>query len=267
MLLRSYSLGEPSFSHLIMAHRLSIPIRFEFLRTPAIWELRTVEGDRHHSAQLFAFSRVLSDDSLDAFKLTELDGWKRRDEFFEITDGNDAKLLKFLAKVGVWSNMEISGHWSQEVMRHCREGHPVPISVQGLWRFREGLKWALLNKREFRERDAPRLSRPETGLQLVQRSGIEFPLRFELESVASGLVTITDAYHMLLATVFADVARGIRFKTCKRRDCLRPFAIESKHVRIFCSQYCGHLVSQRKKRQKEQMEKRAERRRAKKSGK
>ena len=124
----------------------------------------------------------------------------------------------------------------------------------------KGLKQYLTNTKRFKENYAPLLPRPETGLQLVKQSGIEFPLRFELTEVASGIVTITDTYHMLLATVFADVARGIRFKTCKRKDCQKPFAIESAHKRKYCGQYCGHLVSQRKKRATEQEERRTKER-------
>ena len=65
-------------------------------------------------------------------------------------------------------------------------------------------------------------------------------------AMSVGAVTITNARHMLFATVLADVARGIRFKTCKRKDCRKPFPIESEHKRDYCKPYCGHLVSLRK---------------------
>jgi hypothetical protein len=244
-----------------MAHILDIPIRFRFLKIPAKWEIRTVNGQPHHKAQQFAFAKVLGDPF--EMDLPELDGWKYRDAFFELAAGDDEKLLKFLADVGVFSNLELSGHWSEEVSQHCREGHPLPIDPCSVWRFREGLRDALLDKKAFRETYASPLPRNTTAREMVQEPGIEFPLRFELGDVTSGVVTTTDAYHMLLATVYADVARGIRFKTCRREDCLKPFPIASEHARKFCSQYCGHLVSQRKKRAAEQKEKReAKRKRA-----
>ena len=99
----------------------------------------------------------------------------------------------------MWVRQEgqLLDHWSDEVMRHYREEHLIPLDVRGLWTFREGLKDALVNKKSFKETYAAPLSRPETGVQLIQqRSGFEFPLRFELTKVASGLVTVTDAYHM-----------------------------------------------------------------------
>jgi hypothetical protein len=234
-----------------VAHNLDIPIRFRFLRIPAIWEIRTVNGRPHHREREFAFSKLLTDDSLEAFELEELNGWDCRDAFFRIPEGDKGKLLEFLKTVGVFSNLELSGHWSDEVTKHCREGHPVPIDVRGIWKLRDGLKRALLNRGEFAEVYAPPLSRPRTARQLVQQSGINFPLRFEVGKVASGVVTTTEAYHMLLATVFADVVRGTRFKTCEREDCGSPFPITSEHSRKFCCQYCGHLVSQRKKRERD----------------
>ena len=57
---------------------------------------------------------------------------------------------------------------------------------------------------------------------MLVRDEIEFPLSLELSSVASGVVTLTDTYSALLATVFFDVARGVRFKVCAKPDCKRP---------------------------------------------
>lgn len=231
-----------------MAQHLDIPIRFRFMKIPAMWEIRTVKGKPNHREKQFAFSKLLTDGSFEMLKLSELDGWECRDEFFGIPEGDNGKLLKFLTNVGVFSNLELLGHWSEEVTQHCRDGHPVPLDLRGLWKLRDGLRHALIDKNNFKQDCAAHLPRAATAIEMVRQSGIEFPLRFELESVASGVVTTTDAYHMLLATVFADVARGIRFKTCNREDCQRPFPITSEHARKFCSQYCGHLVSQRKKR-------------------
>lgn len=218
-----------------MAHTLNIPIRFRFIRVPVVWDIRSVKAQRNHKERQLAFPKLLEEG-----KPAELNGWSCRDEFFKIPIGDDTKLLNFLTNVGVFSNLEILGHWSDEVAEHCRSGHPVPIDLRGLWKFREGLRHSLMNREAFKRDSAD----------------MDFPLSFELGSVASGLVTTTDAYHMLLATVFADVTRGIRFKTCKREDCQTPFPLTSKHVKTFCSQYCGHLVSQRKIRAAKQRKRR-----------
>jgi hypothetical protein len=246
--------------------RLKIPIQLRFLRIPTAWNIRTVEG--RGNQRLFAFPKVQDDGSLRAFKVSELDGWQCREEFFELPEGDNDALLKFLAKMGVWlrSESELLDHWSKDVVQHCRDGHPMPVDVRGLWAFREALKQALVNKKAFKETYAPLLSRPETGLQFLQQSGVEFLMRLELTTVASGVVTITDAYHMLLASVFFDIARGIRFKICARKDCGIPFALESKHDKKFHTWYCGHITTVRKNRPHKGRKRAAKREARKKAG-
>src|ERR1700726_764915 len=85
---------------------------------------------------------------------------------------------------------EMLDHWSKAVIDHYKDGHPVPIDIRGLWKFRERLKNALVDTKAFKATYAPLLSRPETGVQLAQESGSEFPLRLEITDVASGVVTL-----------------------------------------------------------------------------
>jgi hypothetical protein len=236
-----------------MAQTLNLPIHVRFERIPVRWEIRSVKGDSRHDGGEYAFPTLVTDGSLDAFMVSELDAWTCRDEFFAIPENDNEKLRRFLERVGIWmrEDFDLKGHWSKEVTRHYREGNPIPVAVPGLWRFRESLRRALVNKKAFKETYAAPLPRPKTGRQLLQQSDIEFPLSLELTGVAAGVVTLTDAYHMLQATVFFDVARGIRFKVCQREDCKAPFPVESEHERVFCTQYCGHLVSQRANRRAE----------------
>lgn len=129
---------------------------------------------------------------------------------------------------------------------------PLIVRPAEVWSFREDLKYGLLvgNRKWFKEMVTPVRSKPRAWVDLYSwRTANQFELRFELSDVAVGAVTITNARHMLFATVLADVARGIRFKTCKRKDCRKPFPIESEHKRDYCKPYCGHLVSLRKKRE------------------
>jgi hypothetical protein len=203
---------------------------------------------------------------LDAFKVTELDAWNCRDAFLSIPENDNDKLLQFLETVGQWSRSEgdITRHWSQEVQRHISDGNPTPLSVAGLWIFQRSLKQALLNKSAFKKMYAPLTARPKTGVELLQEGhqGVAFPLRFEITDVPFGVLTLTCAYDALLATVFFDVARGLKFKVCSRKDCGKPFPITSDHAKWFCSQYCGHLVSQRNKREMEKKKRQAEKERA-----
>lgn len=223
--------------------RIEIPIRLSFQPIPTMWEIRRVEGGPHHEARDYAFPRLIEGDSPGAHKIKELDPWVCRDEFFSIQEKDKKALLKFLGKVGVvWlqTDRELADHWSKDVMQHYRAEHLIPIDVGGLWKFRESLKRAMTNKTAFKETYAPLLADSEDG--------VEFPLRLELTNVASGALTLTDAYHALLATVFFDVARGIPFKTCERKDCGQPFPLESKHEKKFCSWYCAHITTVRKNR-------------------
>lgn len=232
-----------------MTHQ-NIPIHLRFLRVPAVWEIRTIARQPKRESVEFAFSKIQSDGSLDAFRVSELDAWKCREEFFNLPKGDNGALLKFLTKMGVWLKLDgkLLDHWSSEVMQHYREGHPIPIDIRGLWKFREGLRHSLVSKRAFREIYAPHLSSPKTGLELMRQSRTEFPLRFELANVALGVVTLTDTYHMLLATVFLDVASGLRFRFCERSDCGNLFPVESRHEKKFCCWYCAHITTVRRNR-------------------
>jgi hypothetical protein len=60
---------------------------------------------------------------------------------------------------------------------------------------------------------------------------------------------LTDACQVAIRmTTTIDLLRQVKFKTCARRDCGLPFPVTSNHKRDYCSQYCGHLESVRRKR-------------------
>ena len=186
--------------------------------------------------------------SLDAEVLSELNGWHWRDEFFRLPEDDLDPLAAFLNEVGAWPSSADSTDIPGHAIRY-----PVFVQPDDVWAFRENLNYALLdrNRKWFKETVTPVLPKPKTWLDLYPpQPANDFELRFELSGVAAGVVTLTNARHMLFATVLADVARGIRFKTCKRKDCRNPFAIESGHKRDYCGQYCGHLESVRRNRAK-----------------
>jgi len=60
---------------------------------------------------------------------------------------------------------------------------------------------------------------------------------------------LTDACAVAIRmTTTMDLWRQLKFATCARRDCGRPFQVKSDHKRNYCSQYCGHLESVRRNR-------------------
>jgi len=215
-----------------VAQPINIPIRFRFLKVPIKWELTGTD--------LSGKPRKID---LEERSLSELDGWQCRREFLDLRENDPNALLAFLDKVGMWQGTE-APYWPIKVLR---------VESANVWDFREDLKSALLYPKNFMDQLAPQIPAPKTLLDLyLPHPANDFRLRFELSRVAAGVVTILNAREMLLATALTDVARGIRFKSCKRKDCGRPFPIESEHERKYCSQYCGHLESLRRKRREEQ---------------
>jgi hypothetical protein len=221
----------------IMAHNI-IPIRFRFIKIPVAWDLSV-----NARVGPVVRGRLGSRKSPEQVRLAEIDGWQCRDEFFSIPDNDVGGFTRFLNKIGVWSQDSESAafDWSR---------YPLFVHLDDVWRFRQDLMDALLHRKEFAARFLPVQQRPGTLVDLMRQTdpANQFPLSFEVAKLASGVVTVTNGRMMLLATVLADVARGIRFKACKRKDCRKPFSIESRHKRDYCGQPCAHLESVRKKR-------------------
>jgi hypothetical protein len=62
-------------------------------------------------------------------------------------------------------------------------------------------------------------------------------------------VMVTDACEAAIRTTTTmDLLRQLKFKTCARPDCDKPFPVTSKHERNYCTQYCAHLESVRRSR-------------------
>jgi hypothetical protein len=236
-----------------MAQPINIPVHFQFLRTPCVWEIRTVMrrwavGEPRVPVRMLFPTTDIREDYRGKPQL--LDGWNCRDEFFKLPQ-NEESLLGFLSKVGVWYPGSVtSGHWSKEVMRHCLEGHPLPLPVDGVWGWRKSLGESLVNRKKFIENHAPALQQAQTLAEALHRGSRsnKFSLSLEMEKSPEGVVTVTNAHHMLLTTVYVDIVRGLGFKYCRRSDCKAPFAVTNNHEKFYCSQPCAHLENVRKKR-------------------
>jgi hypothetical protein len=58
---------------------------------------------------------------------------------------------------------------------------------------------------------------------------------------------LTDACQVAIRmTTTIDLLQQTKFQVCARPDCAVPFAVKSKHNRIYCTQYCAHLESVRR---------------------
>jgi hypothetical protein len=218
-----------------MAH-IEIPIRLIFQRIPIAWEIRTVRGDTHHKARDYAFPTLLADTG----RAKNLDAWDCRDDFFSLREMDNKALHAFLTKVGLFLRQDgdLLGHWSGEVVEHYRNERLTPLSVDGFWKFQQSLKRGLTNIDRFKKTYAPLFTDEEDGL--------EFPLRLELTKVAQGVLTLNDAYHALLVSIFFDIASGLRFRICALPECGRPFPLGSRPEKSYCTQYHAHLASKRR---------------------
>jgi hypothetical protein len=190
-----------------------------------------------------------------------LDGWECRDEFFKLPQTENA-LLGFLNKVGVWtSKRHYTADWSKEVKRHFREGHPLSIPVNGLWAWRETLRKALVNKKGFVEDLAPPPRNiMDAQLRVSASPSNQFVLCLDLRKHPEGVVTVTDAHHMLLTTVYVDIIRGLEFRYCQ--SCEAPFHIGSRPEKKFCEHNCAKREGMRKMRRLVRQAKDEERREA-----
>jgi hypothetical protein len=232
--------------------QINTPIRLRFLRIPTKWELRVIKGETRREDTLNAFGYCKTQNALNRARAVELDAWGFRDDFFALAENDNEALLTLLEKGGKWGQTKEEAPGtdalnlgSDEANQHYRKGNPCPLFVSDVWLFREALKRCLQNKSAFKETYAPLLKQPGTGFH---GRGVEFPFCLELTNVVLGVVTVSDIYEALLATVFFDVARGIRFKTCARKDCGKPFPIESRHKKKYCKWYCAHFEAVRRKR-------------------
>jgi hypothetical protein len=236
-----------------MAQLISIPLRFRFFKLPVTWEARAVKAALSPETTWTRMYGHLADKK----KFSELDGWECRDKFLKLPK-NDAALREFLNEVGAYDPEAAPDYVPRD---------PVTIDVENVWEFREDLRCALLKgdiRENFLTQVTPEFQKPKNFYDFEPHyRGNKFPLRFELTKVKAGVVVVTNAYHMLFATVLADIARGIRSKVCKRKDCGNLFSIESEHERDYCRPYCGHLESVRRNRREAQKAKRREQRKAK----
>ncbi len=167
----------------------------------------------------------------------ELDAWKVREEFLSLK--SEADFLGFLNRVGRFSaGVAGSGHWDlkdfkgwQQVFREFLKCSPAmwPNYLVKLTAAAPGFNVRLIHM--------------EMGVSLESR------LRIRLSwQRRSAVIWVTEAVSAILATIHIDHLRGLRFRFCARRDCRRPFEITSRHRRKYCQQYCAHLESLRRMR-------------------
>jgi hypothetical protein len=155
----------------------------------------------------------------------DVDPWELRKEFLRIPR-NTQDLASFLNKCGNWA-----GPWDDA----APEGSAY-FQAERFWEDRETLIGVI--KAGVSDWDN---SPSDFGLTLIRRS--KYPQLILADRLCRDAI---------LHSVTVDLLRGTKFHLCARKDCRTPFAVTNGHKKIFCTQYCGHLVSQRKGRKQEQ---------------
>jgi hypothetical protein len=77
----------------------------------------------------------------------------------------------------------------------------------------------------------------------------EYKIAFaDARSGSQAHVVVNGTFPSILATIQFKLVQGATFQICSRRDCQLPFEVTSCHKRRFCTQYCAHLTSLRRRR-------------------
>jgi CGNR zinc finger len=200
-----------------MAHEklVTIPILFEFNRPRETWKM--AGGDR------------LAAVDFSATYARQVDPWFLREEFLKTSQSKE-DVLGFLNQYGYWDSVDYLGSfWDfREWQSIIRELLIFPAA-----------KWKQLGEKH----DTKKIQR------VLERN--LFGLYFDCEeSLPVGVVPIGSILDLLLASIYIDKITGVKFGVCKRPDCRQVFVYSSRHRRIYCEPYCGHLESLRRSRRK-----------------
>jgi len=234
-----------------MAHTINVPTRLRHWRVPVHWQMLKTEFATRYVGKIAAEESA-----------TEIDGEKYWTKFFDLPQ-NDGALFDFLNEVGLWQSDPPAA------FVHHRDDRYIPIDVGGrfvssyvlavdpvhVWRFRSNLRETLPNPKKFIANFAAARKTPSAMRDLLYN---QFFVRFELDGPAPAAVVSTVCLReMILAINYSDIARGVRFQICARKDCPRGLFRNEKGDprKIYCSQYCAHLESMRRSRSPEEKEK------------
>ena len=162
------------------------------------------------------------------------DPWLMRREFMQLPEANDA-VLSFANRWGAWNVGALSVHTYPFRLNEFIKLESRPwiecLSPFLVWQERQRLKAAML---------AP----PEEWLSRNASLGFTASRqRFPYLGVKA-----TTCLRAIEITITLDHLRNVRSRICARPDCDNIFTVESNHGKVYCDQYCAHLVSVRRNR-------------------
>jgi len=223
---------------------VNVPIRFRTYSYALDWEII-----RKNEGTVFEGSRLSP--LFAAHKAEKLgDGWELIRRFLSLDGDDDEAILKFLMAYGQFLSPMAEPIEVPDVILPVVIGRlsdtPKP-RIEPRKQILERIpKQAFATVQHYLRRMLlaadPTLPTP---WETVQQYSIRFT-RTRTGSQAE--VIVPGVFPSMLATVQFKLAQGATFKACARKDCRLPFEVSSRHKRRFCTQYCAHITSLRKRR-------------------
>jgi len=153
----------------------------------------------------------------------EIDPWELRDQFLAVKKHCDS-VLNFLNRTN-W-------HGGRRLR-----------NVEDFTRLQELVRVALRRRPEKWQNLMPKFA--EKAFALL--SGVESTIRWN-KGRPVVRVDVESPFDAIIATIKIDKMMGLRFGTCARPDCRKPYKVSSRHCRKYCSQSCAHLENVRRSR-------------------
>ena len=157
-------------------------------------------------------------------KYRSLDALQVRDEFLRVN--SDTELKAFLEKTGCFnqSDFAVGDLQSWQSLFKALMTTPPPEWSETLQASEKSLVEAALAHRNL-------------------------SMHLPLDGVRSlPTMLVFNTLEAIMASILTDHLHGVRYAICGREDCAKLFPVKTKRARLFCTQYCGHLVSLRKSR-------------------
>ncbi|HWR34651.1 MAG TPA: hypothetical protein VN622_02135 [Clostridia bacterium] len=203
------------------------------MRFRAIRENRTAEA-------LIADFPIKAGKRLVSYVPKEIDAWQMRDELLELDETTNG-LAAFLSRYGQWDSVTLP---REPVDRSSNKIVPWVTFAERVWHV--SVPRTANEYYDVRELISSGLLCTAANWLGSQFASLPFGKpRPEFPHLRIEARTCIDA---LLGTITVDHLLGTEFRVCARSDCPKIFKVESKHKRVYCDQYCGHLESVRRNR-------------------
>lgn len=217
-----------------LLHIVGVPATVDFRSTPCKWKMKpklnvwvNKGGEHVHPTRLFEIACGPSSGRY-------LDPWEVRDRFMGI--GTDTECFNFLNKTGYFSLRFKDGLWGFDEMSGWQEIFRMMMQKQPM-------HWAdWMNARQAQYRQ-------HTAAFLYGHQAIKTSLRWkEQQNVLT--FHADDTLSAIYGTIVLDKLAGSKFGFCARKDCRKPFEIQSHHNRKYCTPDCAHLEVVRRGRER-----------------